>query len=90
MPAMMGHVPIGRSDDVPPGDSGIVEHAREAVEQGFLSSESLSRERFRVGLGDNVGRDRRGEGEKAALLCHERIERWNRPLVQIFGKLEAE
>ena len=42
MPAVLLHIPVGRSDDVAPGDAGIVEHARKAVEQRLLAAESLA------------------------------------------------
>ena len=48
------------------GDAGIVEHARQAVEQGFLAAERLARQGFRVVLLDDVRRNRGREREEAA------------------------
>jgi hypothetical protein len=54
------HVPVERSNDVAPGDAGIVEHARQPVEQRF-PAEGLAGTSLRFGLFDDVRGNRRGE-----------------------------
>jgi hypothetical protein len=59
MPAVPRHVPFGRSDDMPPSDPGIVEHAGEAVEQRLLAAERFAGTRLGLGLFHDVGGNRR-------------------------------
>jgi hypothetical protein len=48
-----------RSDDVTPGNPGIVEDAGKAIEQGFLAAERFPRPGFRFVLFDYVRWNRR-------------------------------
>ena len=77
------------SDDMPPRDPGIIEHAGEPVEQRFPAAERLAAERLGVALLDDVRGDGGGKREKAAWLHYTFIEQWNRRLVQIFRVAEA-
>ena len=63
MPAVGGHVPFLRSNGVAPGNAGIVEDPREAVEQGLLPPEGFAGTRLRVLLLDYVRWDRSRERE---------------------------
>ena len=62
------HIPILGRDDVALGDSGIVEHPGQPVEQGLASAERFSRTSLGVALLDDMRRDRSGEREEAAGL----------------------
>ncbi len=54
MPAVGGHVPFLRSNDVAPGDAGIVEDAGQAVEQGLLTPEGFAGAYLRIPLLDDM------------------------------------
>ena len=62
-------IPIGRSDDVAPGDAGIVEHARQPVEKRLAPAERLARQGLGLVLLDgSLGhRPWRGKGGFAGL-----------------------
>ena len=49
-PAVVLRVPVGRRDDVALVDPGIVEHARQPVEQRLAAGEQIARRRLGFGL----------------------------------------
>ena len=65
---MMTFVPVDRGDDVPLGDAGIVEHARQPVEQLLAPAEQFASLGFRDMLFNDVRRQRRGEREEADVV----------------------
>jgi hypothetical protein len=65
---MMAFIPFGRRYDVAAGDPGIVEHARQPVEQLFPAAEDLASLGFGDALLDAVGRQGSGEREKGNLV----------------------
>ena len=52
---MMAFIPFDRGDDTAPGNGGVVEYARQPVEQGLAPAEQFARLGFRDALLDNVG-----------------------------------
>ncbi len=58
MPAMPFLIPGWRSDDVPLGNAGVVEHARQPVEQGFPAPECAASALLGFVLADDLGRHR--------------------------------
>ena len=89
MPAVRMHVPIRGSDDVSPGNAGIVEDAGQTIEQRLVAAECLARTDLRFALFNDMGRYGSRKRQEAAGLHHMSIEQGNRSLVQIFSQPEA-
>jgi len=68
VPAVRLLIPFDRGDEVTFGDAGIVEHARQPVEQGGTPAERPATNFLSDGLLNHMRRDRGGEREYAAGL----------------------